>query len=102
MDINLLSEEACHAVLAEAENFDDDLVTHFEFLTEISDDEKQFLEKAAALANDILRFDDEELEDLFYGAAPDKDELYKTLHSMLENIQAVNEIPFEKRTFGEE
>lgn len=102
MDINLLSEEAYHAVLSEAENFDEDLATHFEFLSEVSDDENQFLEKAYDLTGDFLRFDDEELEDLFYGNAPDKEALYKTLNIILESIRAVQEIPFDKRTFNEE
>lgn len=102
MDINLLSEEAYNAVITEAENFDDDLVTHFEFLSEVSENENEYLDKAQTLAKDILKFDEEELEDLFYGNAPDKDSLFNTLNIMLENISAVREIPFEKRTFVEE
>ena len=101
MDINLLSEEAYNAVVSEAEDFDDDLATHFEFLSEVSNDENEYLDKAATLAKDILKFDDEELEDLFYGSAPDKETLYQTLSSILENIQVVKEIPFSQRTFDE-
>lgn len=101
MDIHLLSDEAYNAVIAEAENFDDDLVTHFEFLSEVSNDENEYLDKAGALAKDILKFDDEELEDLFYGNAPDKDALYETLNNILENTRAVKEIPFDQRTFNE-
>lgn len=101
MDINLLSEEAYTAVISEAEQFDDDLALHFEFLSEVSDDEQSYLEKAAALAKDILKFDDEELEDLFYGNSPDKEELYAALHTLLDNINAVLEIPFDQRTFNE-
>lgn len=102
MDINLLSEEAYNAVITEAENFDDDLVTHFEFLSEVSENENEYLDKAQTLAKDILKFDEEELEDLLYGNAPDKDSLFNTLNNILENISAVREIPFEKRTFVEE
>jgi hypothetical protein len=102
MDINLLSEEAYNAVITEAENFDDDLVTHFEFLSEVSENENEYLDKAQTLAKDILKFDEEELEDLFYGNAPDKDSLFNTLNNILGNISAVREIPFEKRTFVEE
>jgi hypothetical protein len=102
MDINLLSEEAYNAVITEAENFDDDLVTHFEFLSEVSENENEYLDKAQTLAKDILKFDEEELEDLFYGNAPDKDGMINTLNKILENISAVREIPFEKRTFVEE
>ena len=102
MDINLLSEEAYTAVIAEAESFDDDLATHFEFLSEISNDEGEYLEKAVALAKDILKFDDEELEDLFYGSMPDKSALSEVLHAIMSNINAVIEIPFEQRTFIEE
>lgn len=102
MDINLLSEEAYTAVIAEAENFDDDLATHFEFLSEVSNDENEYLDKAAALAKDILKFDDEELEDLFYGNPPDKTALAGSLNTILENIIAVREIPFDQRTFNEE
>jgi hypothetical protein len=97
MDINLLSEEAYNAVITEAENFDDDLVTHFEFLSEVSENENEYLDKAQTLAKDILKFDEEELEDLFYGNAPDKDSLFNTLNNILGNISAVREIPFEKR-----
>lgn len=102
MDINLLSEEAYTAVIAEAESFDDDLATHFEFLSEVSAGENDYLEKSASLAKDILRFDDEELEDLFYGNAPDKAALFETLNTMLANINAVMEIPFDQRSFSEE
>ena len=82
MDINLLSEEAYNAVITEAENFDDDLVTHFEFLSEVSENENEYLDKAQTLAKDILKFDEEELEDLFYGNAPDKDSLFNTLNNI--------------------
>jgi hypothetical protein len=68
----------------------------------VSENENEYLDKAQTLAKDILKFDEEELEDLFYGNAPDKDGLFNTLNNMLENISAVREIPFEKRTFVEE
>jgi len=61
--------------------------------------ETEYLEKAEKLTKNVMKADDWEIDDLFFGNPPVKEKLELTCKKILENIEKVNSIPIEKRKF---
>lgn len=99
MDTDDLSSEAYDAILIEAEKLTHDLTLHYGLLSSDCKNESEYLDKAEKLTREISQVDDCELEDLFWGNPPDKNKLINTCKKILENIEKVKTIPFEKRKF---
>ena len=51
--------------------------------------EAEYLEKAQKLTGEILNMDDSELDDLFWGNPPRKEELHSTLKRISGNIESI-------------
>ena len=99
MDTDDLSREAYDGILIEAEKLTHDLTLHYGLLSSDCKNESEYLDKAEKLTREILQVYDYELEDLFWGNPPDKNKLINTCKKILENIEKVKTIPFEKRKF---
>jgi len=99
MDTDDLSREAYNGILKEAEKLTHDLTLHYGLLSSNCKNEAEYLAKAEKLTRRILKVDYCELEDLFWGNPPDKNKLINTCKKILENIEKVKTIPFEKRKF---
>jgi hypothetical protein len=99
MDTDDLSTEAYKAVIIEAEKLTYDLTLRFGVLSYDCKNESEFLEKSSQLAKEIMSFDDFELEDLFFGNVPEKNQLMDTLNRIINNIEEVKKIPPEKRHY---
>lgn len=101
MDTDELSIETYTAVIGAAEQFDHDLVLHFGVLAMDCDTEDDFLEESEAIINEWLHECDleEVILDVFFDNPPGKPAFKKILVQILKNIDAVNQIPPEKRTY---
>jgi len=99
MDTDDLSREAYNGILAEAEKLTHDLTLHFGLLSYDCKNETDYIEKAKKLAEVIMEIDDYELDDLFWGNPPDKEDLILTCKNILKNIEKVKSIPMEKRNY---
>ena len=99
MDTDNLSNETYTGVIIEAEKLTHDLTLRFGVLSYGCRNESEFLEKSSKLAQEIMRYDDFELEDLLFGNVPEKQQLMDTLNRIINNIEEVQKIPPEKRHY---
>jgi len=99
MDTDDLSRESYEGILIEAEKLTHDLTLHFGVLSGNCKNETEYLDKAEKLTQEIMKAEDWEIDDLFWGNPPPKKELEITCKKILENIQKVKSIPIEKRKF---
>ena len=99
MDTDDLSKEAFKAVIIEAELFDHNLTLRFGLLSYDCEDEAEFLNKSIKLVTALKKVSNNTLEDIFFGEPPDKDKLNKVLDKIIDNINAVKKIPFDKRHY---
>lgn len=99
MDTDDLSREACKGIMIVAEKLSHDLTLHYGLLSYNCKDEDEFIEKAEKLTMQILKAEDHELDDFFWGNPPDKERLEHTLKTILKNIVKLKSIPVEKRKY---
>ncbi len=99
MDTGDLSRESYEGILIEAEKLTHDLTLQFGVLSGDCKNETEYLDKAEKLTREIMEAEDWELDDLFWGNSPVKEKLEFTCKKILENIDKVKTIPFEKRKF---
>ena len=99
MDTDDLSQEAYKAIIIEAENFNHDLTLQFGVLSYDCEDEQVYIDKSVQLINAIKNADMEDLDDIFFGNVPNLKELNNSFDKILDNIEKVKQIPFEKRHF---
>ncbi|MCK4465539.1 MAG: hypothetical protein KAU83_07495 [Bacteroidales bacterium] len=99
MDTGDLSEEAYNAIMIEAERFNHDLTLQFGLLSYHCADEDDFIEKSIALINEIKKYDEIAIDDMFFGNPPRKEEFHKTLERILVNIRELKKIPIDKRNY---
>ena len=86
MDTDDLSDKTYKAIMAEAEKFNDDLTLQFGLLSYECKDENEFIRKSKSLIEELKECEEEELEDLFFGNAPPRQEFHKALDKLLSNI----------------
>ena len=99
MDTDDLSQEAYKAIIIEAELFDHNLTLRFGLLSYDCEDEAEYLDKSIKLATALKKVSNYALEDIFFGEPPSKEKLNKVLDKIIDNINTVNKIPFDKRHF---
>jgi len=99
MDTGDLSEEAYNAIMIEAERFNHDLTLQFGLLSYHCADEDDFIEKSIALINEIKKYDEIAIDDMFFGNPPGKEEFHKALERILVNIRELKKIPIDKRNY---
>ena len=89
IDTDDLSDKTYQAIMAEAGKFDDNLTLKFGLLSYGCTDEKDFIYKSVILIHEMLRYDDIEIDDMFFGEPPTMKSFYKILNKILENISAL-------------
>ena len=99
MDTDDLSREAYNGILLEAEKLTHDLTLHYGLLSGACEDEADYIDKALEMTKKIMRADDWELDDLFWGNPPDKEKLNLTLQTIINNIEHIKKTPIEKRHY---
>ena len=99
MDTDDLSRETYNGILIEAGKLTDDLTLHYGLLSHDCKIESEYIDKAEKLTNEIMEFDDINLDDFFFGNPPDNEKLNNTLKNILTNIEKIRAIPIEKRKF---
>ena len=99
MDTGDLSEETHRAIMIEAEIFNHDLTLQFGLLSSHCKDENDFIENSIQLINEMKKFDDIDLDDIFFGNPPEMSKFQSALKRILDNIIELKEIPTEKRTY---
>jgi hypothetical protein len=99
MDTDDLSEETYKAIMIEAEMFNHDLTLQFGVLSYQCKDDDDFIEKSTLLINEMKNYNENDLNDLFFGNPPKMNDFQKALKKILDNIADVKKIPSESRTF---
>lgn len=83
----------------EAKKLTHDLTLHYGLLSYDYKNETEYLEKAKSLTSELLKADEIDLDDLFFGNPPNRQDLQNTLHRILLTIEKIKKIPMEKRHF---
>ena len=99
MDTDELSQEAYEGILSEAEELSSELTLQFGLLSYDCKNESEYLEQSLKLIKDIIKYDEEDLEEIFNGDVPDRDELEATLNKIVQNIKEIKKIPVNKRHY---
>ena len=99
MDTGDLSEETYRAIMIEAEIFNHDLTLQFGLLSGNCKDEDDFVEKSIRLINIMEKYDEIDLDDLFFGNPPKMNEFKIALKKIFDNIVELKKIPTESRTY---
>jgi hypothetical protein len=99
MDTDDLSREAYKAIIIETERFSHDLTLQFGVLSYRCQDESEYIERSRKLAEKILVLEDYEIEDLFFGNSPPREQLEISLMKIIRNIEELNQIPINKRHY---
>ncbi len=99
MDTGDLSEETYRAIMIEAEMFSHDLTLQFGLLSGDCKDENDFIEKSIQLINEIKKYDDIDLDSMFFGNPPEMNKFQTALKRILHNIVELKKISTNKRTY---
>ena len=86
IDTGDLTDKTYKAIMIEAERFNHDLTLQFGLLSYKCEDEKDFIAKSGLLVNEMLKYDEVDLDDMFFGNAPEKSNFHKALQRILTNI----------------
>lgn len=99
MDTDDLSEEAYRAIMIEAEMFNHDLTLQFGVLSGTCKDENDFVEKSIRLIKEMKKYDEIDLDDVFFGNPPEMKEFKIALKKIINNIIELKKIPAKSRTY---
>lgn len=99
MDTGDLSEETRRAILIEAEMFNHDLTLQFGLLSGECENEEVFIQKSLELIEEMQKYDEFDLDDMFFGNPPEMKDFHTVLKRMIENIKEVRKIPPKKREY---
>ena len=92
MDTGDLSEEAYRAIMIEAEIFNHDLTLQFGLLSSDCKNENEFIEKSIQLINEMRKYDEIDLDDMFFGNPPKMNIFHIALKRILDNIIELKKI----------
>ena len=99
MDTGNLSKETHRAIMIEAEMFNHDLTLQFGLLSSHCKDENDFIENSIQLISEMKKYDNIDLDDMFFGNPPKMSKFQSALKRILDNIVEIKKIPTEKRTY---
>jgi hypothetical protein len=85
-DTDDLSDESYKAIMLEAERFHHDLTLQFGLLSTECTDENMFIEMSEKLVKEMLKYDDADIDDMFFGDPPEKKGFHQALKKILSNI----------------
>ena len=89
IDTDDLSKKTYKAIIVESERFDENLTLQFGLLSYECKDEKEYIEKAEKLVHRMLKFNEYEVDDMFFGEPPTMESFHKVLHKILTNISTL-------------
>jgi hypothetical protein len=98
MDTGDLSEEAYKAIMIEAEMFNHDLTLQFGLLSGSCENEDDFIDKSILLISEMKKYDEVDIDDMFFGNPPKMKDFHKALSKILDKIVEVKNIPLKNRT----
>ena len=89
IDTEDLSRKTYKAIILEADKFNDNLTLRFGLLSYGCDDEKEFIKKSELLIQEMFSYDEDDMDELFFGEPPTRESFYKALNKILSNISAL-------------
>lgn len=99
MDTGDLSMETYRAIMIEAEMFNHDLTLQFGLLSGNCKDENDFVEQSIQLVNEMKKYEEIDLDGIFFGNPPEMNKFQLILKKILDNIVELKKIPIELRTY---
>lgn len=91
MDTGDLTNKTYKAIIIEAECFHHELTIQFGLLSEECADEMDFIKMSIELINEMMEFDQDDIENVFYENPPELAEFRKALNKILCNISALSQ-----------
>ena len=86
IDTGDLTDKTYQAIMVQAERFNHNLTLQFGLLSYECDDESDFIKKSNLLVREMLKYEEGEIDDMFFGKPPEKKEFHKTLKKILNAI----------------
>lgn len=86
IDTGDLTDKTYEAILCEAERFNHDLTLQFGLLSYECKDETDYILKSKQLIDEMLIYDEVDLDDMFFGEPPAMKDFHEALHRILHNI----------------
>ena len=99
MDTGDLSEEAYLALIVEAERFNHDSTLQFGLLSYRCKNEDDFLKESIKLIYKMKKYDEIDIDDMFFGNPLGKDQFHEALDRILINIENVMKIQIGEKTY---
>src|SRR5450631_3729233 len=87
MDTDDLSQKTHKAIMIEAEKFNHDLTIQFGLLSYQCKSEEEFINKSEMLINEMLNYNEDKMDELFFGNSPSKKEFHIVLKKIRETIK---------------
>ena len=89
IDTGDLTDKTYKAIMLESEKFHHDLTLQFGLLSYDCEDEQDFILKSEKLINQMLKYDEVELDDMFFGNPPPTKDFHNVLNRILVNIAKI-------------
>ncbi len=89
IDTGDLTDKTYEAIMIEAEKFNHDLTLQFGLLSYHCKDEKDFIQKSKKLITEMLKYDEDDIDDIFFGNPPPSKEFHKALNKISRNISNI-------------
>ena len=86
IDTGDLTDPTYQAIMIEAEKFDHNLTIQFGLLSDVCNDEGDFIKQSKKLIKEMLTYDEVDLDDIFFGEPPETEAFHIALNKILENI----------------
>lgn len=90
MDTGDLTSKTYKAIMIEAERFHHDLTLQYGLLSYERKNEIDFIKVSLELTHEMMEYDENDLEDMFFGSPPGKYEFHDALKKILANISALS------------
>ena len=90
IDTGDLTDKTYKAIMIEAERFNHNLTLQFGLLSYHDEYESDFIHKSTQIIKQMLKYDEGEIDDLFFGEPPAKKEFHKALNKISTNISQLN------------
>lgn len=82
IDTGDLTDKTYKAIMIEAERFDHNLTLQFGLLSYECKDEPDFINKSKQLILEMLKYEEGEIDDMFFGEPPAKKDFHKALNKI--------------------
>ena len=86
IDTSDLTDKTYNGIIVEAEKFDDNLTLQFGLLSYDSNDERDFIHNCERLIHKMFKYNEDDMDDKFFGEPPTKESFHKALNKLLANI----------------